>query len=265
MKEFLVALQFLTRIPVKIKGNLSEKEIGQSAVFFPAVGVLQGLSAVCAAFFFSLMFSADIASGLVIIILLITNWGFHIDGLADTADAVSVKTTGDPMRDTEQRLSVMKDSTIGAIGVVAIISVLLLKYLFVSGLLQKGLTWDVLYVLFLMPVFSKWIMVPIIYHGRSVRDTGLGNIFIRHVNSAVLVESTLLLAVIYFITSCSLPEVTWRNITMLFFLFSVSLYILGLLWVAFCKKKFGGLTGDTIGAVSELAEVLLPAIGFLWL
>ena len=265
MKGFLVALQFLTRIPIRIKGDLSERDMGRSAIFFPLVGVLQGALAVSAAFLFSLLFSPDIAGGLVVVVLLATNWGFHMDGLADTADAISVKATGDLAHDRDKRLAVMKDSTVGAIGVVTIVSVLLIKYLFVSGLLQKGLTWDVLSVLFLIPVFSKWVMVPVIFHGRPARDTGLGNIFILHMDSVVFFSSTLILAAVFFLASWPLPGVSWLNTIALFFLFSISLYVLGLLWTVFCRRKFGGLTGDTIGAVSEVAEVLLPALGILWL
>jgi adenosylcobinamide-GDP ribazoletransferase len=265
VKGFLVALQFLTRVPVTIRGDLSDREIGRSAAFFPLVGVLQGAFVVLAAFFFTLIFSPEIAGGLVVVVLLMTNWGFHMDGLADTADAISVKASGDSARDREKRLAVMKDSSVGAIGVVAIVCVLLLKYLFVSGLLQKGLTWDVLDVLFLVPVFSKWAMVPVIYHGKSARDTGLGKIFILHVNTTVFALSILFLAAVFFLVSSPLPGMVWLNIISLFFLFSISLYLLGLLWTVFCRKKFGGLTGDTIGAVSEIAEVLLLAIGFLWL
>jgi len=265
VKGFLAALQFLTRIPVRITGDLSEKEIGRSALFFPLVGVIQGACAALAAFLFSLIFSPDIAAGLVVVALLATNWGFHMDGLADTADAVSVKASGDAARDREKRLAVMKDSNVGAIGVVAIVCTLLLKYLLVSGLLQKGLTWDVLNVLFLVPVFSKWAMVPVIHHGRSARDTGLGNIFVTHVNASVFAFSVLLLAALFLAASLPLPGLTWPSAAALFFLFSIPTYLLGLLWTAFCQRRFGGQTGDTIGAVSELAEILLFAVGFLWL
>ncbi len=265
MKGFLVALQFLTRIPVRIKGDLSEREIGRSAAFFPLVGVIQGAAVVLAAFPFSLIFSPDIAGGLVVVVLLATNWGFHMDGLADTADAVSVKASGDPARDRDKRLAVMKDSSVGAIGVVVIVCILLLKFLFISALLQKGITWEILGVLFLVPVFSKWAMLPVIYHGKSARDTGLGNIFITYMNSTVFSLSILLLAAVFFAVNSIIPEVTWRSTAALFLLFFIPTYLLGLFWTAFCRKKFCGQTGDTIGAVSEITEALLLAIGFLWL
>jgi len=51
----------------------------------------------------------------------------------------------------------------------------------------------------------------------------------------------------------------------LFFLLALPLYGLGLGWVLFCKRKFGGLTGDTVGAISEIAEIVVLAISFLWI
>ena len=265
MKQFLVAAQFLTRIPITIRDNVSEREMGRSAIFFPLVGVLQGLPAVGAALFFSLIFSPDIAGGIVTVVLLISNGGFHIDGLADTADAISVKATGDFSRDREKRLTIMKESTVGAIGVVAIVSVLLLKYLLIGGLLHKGLTWDVFSMLFLVPVFSKWAMVPVICHGKAARDDGLGRIFVYHGGSGTLLFSSLVLAIVFFLVSSLLPGRVWFDTLKLFFLFVIPLYALGLAWVLFCRKKFGGLTGDTIGAVSEIAEIVLLALAFLWL
>jgi adenosylcobinamide-GDP ribazoletransferase len=265
VKPFLISLQFLTRIPVRIRGNVSEKEIGRSAIFFPLVGVLQGAPAAAASLLFAILFNPEIAAGLVIVVLLLINGGFHVDGLADTADAVSVKGTGDPARDRERRLSVMKDSSVGAMGAIAIALLLLLKYLFISGLLEKGLTWEVSSMILLVPVFSKWIMVPVIYHGKPARDEGLGAIFIAHGSLTVLILSSLILVVIFACTALLLPGTQWFPALKLFFVLAVPSYILSLLWVAFCRKEFGGLTGDTMGAVSEVGEILLFALAFLWI
>ena len=265
MKGFLIATQFLTRIPVRVRGHLTERDIGRSAIFFPLVGALQGAPAAAAAFFLTMVFSPDIAAGLVILVLIVTNGGFHIDGLADTADAVSVKSVGDAAEDREKRLAVMKDSAVGAIGVVAIVVAILLKYLLISGILLKGLTWDALCLLFLAPVFSKWIMVPVIFHGAAAKNEGLGAIFIANAGLGVFALSSAMLAAIFFVMWFFLPGSTWLEATKLFLLLTVPLYTFGLTWVVFCRRRFGGMTGDTIGAVSEIAELLFLAVAFLWL
>jgi adenosylcobinamide-GDP ribazoletransferase len=93
MRQFLLAFQFLTIVPVKVRGEVSEKDISGSAVFFPVVGAFQGLLTAMTAFLFMKLFSSEVTCGLVILILTLTK-GFHLDGLADTFDALAVKASG---------------------------------------------------------------------------------------------------------------------------------------------------------------------------
>jgi len=132
--RFLLAFQFLTIMPLKVKGNISEREIAQSATFFPVVGVFQGLLILLSASLLSNVLPSEIVSGLIILILITSNGGFHLDGLADTFDALSVKSSGNEAIDRQNRLSVMKDSATGAIGVTAIVLTILLKFLLIKNL-----------------------------------------------------------------------------------------------------------------------------------
>ena len=140
---------------MKVKGDISEKEISRSANFFSFVGAFQGLLAAVSALFLSKVFPLEIVSALVVLILILNNGGFHLDGLADTFDALAVKSSGDEKADRERRLAVMKDSSTGAIGVVSITLTILMKYLFIKDLFNKCLASAVLSILFLMPVFSN--------------------------------------------------------------------------------------------------------------
>ncbi len=265
MKGLLLSIQLLTRIPIRIRGNVSAKDLSRSTAFFPVVGLVQGMFAACGALVFSLVFTPEISSGLVILILVLTNGGFHLDGLADTADALSVKSTGDPSADLAKRLTVMKDSSTGAIGVVAIVLDILLKYLFINSFLEKSTTWETLFFLILMPVFSKWVMVPTICHGKSARDDGLGKVFMDNMDTSTLLVSIIMLAAIFGLASFALPDRTWAGTIKLFFYLVIPLYGLSLVWVAFCRRQFNGLTGDNMGAISEVAEILYLAIAFSWL
>jgi adenosylcobinamide-GDP ribazoletransferase len=119
--------------------------------------------------------------------------------------------------------------------------------------------------MFLVPVFSKWIMVPVITHGAAARDDGLGRIFIIHGGLNVFALSCLVLAAIFACGSFWLPGVPLRHTVILFFILAVPSYAFSLLWTAFCAKMFGGLTGDTMGAVSEVGEILLYALALLWI
>jgi adenosylcobinamide-GDP ribazoletransferase len=265
LKAVLLAIQFLTRIPVKIAGEVSARDLARSAAYFPFVGLLHGIPASCCALIFSLLFTPEIAAGIVVLTLILINGGFHLDGLADTADAISVKSTGDSAKDRETRLAVMKDSRTGAIGVVAIVLDILLKYLFIAGLLGKGKTWDIFLLILLIPVFSKWVIVPAIYHGKAARDDGLGKAFIDEMDLSTLLKSFCILAIIFAAFGFVLPDRIWPNMVALFFLLALPMYGLSLLWVRFCTWQFGGLTGDNMGAISEVGELLCLSIGFLWL
>src|SRR3990172_8336533 len=110
MRQLLLAFQFLTIVPVTVRGEVSEKDMAGSAAFFPVVGAFQGILAAGAALLFIKLFSPEVTCGIVVLMLTLTNGGFHIDGLADTFDALAVKTSGDRAFDQEKRLSAMKGS-----------------------------------------------------------------------------------------------------------------------------------------------------------
>lgn len=265
MKGLLLAVQFLTVIPVRIKGTITERQISRSGTFFPVVGVLQGILLSLSFFLFMKFLPGRIVSGLVVFILIATNRGFHLDALADTFDAVAVKSTGDEALDQQKRLSVMKDSSTGAIGVTAIVMSILLKYLFIDSLFQEYDATATMYLLFLMPVFSRWAMLPVMGHGRPARMEGLGRMFIEGTGPQVITLSSLLLALVFFTATAALKVLGFAPAVMFFFLATLCLYAFSLLWVAFCTRRFGGLTGDTVGAVAEVSDLLFLIVALLFL
>ncbi|MFN3395561.1 MAG: adenosylcobinamide-GDP ribazoletransferase, partial [Thermodesulfovibrionales bacterium] len=205
-------------------------------------------------------------AGLVILTLIMSNGGFHLDGLADTFDAIAIKSTGDRERDIKKRLAVMKDSTTGPIGVVAIVFVVLLKFLFISKLFSASSLFTIYSMLFLMPVFSKWIMVIAMYHGTSARQDGLGTIFLNNVNlNTVIISSVLLTSLYMFIAGVHLLRVNRAGGIMLFIILFMFFYIFSLIAVKFFKKKFNGLTGDNLGALNEVSEILFLMVVIVWL
>ncbi len=257
MRQLLLAFQFLTIVPVKVRGEVSEKDISGSVAFFPVVGAFQGLLAAGAALLSMKLFSSEVASGLVVLILTCTNGGFHLDGLADTFDALAVKASGNKAFDREKRLSVMKDSSTGAIGVTAIVFAVLLKFVFLNFLFLNYPLFTVLYLLFFMPVFSKWVMIPGMFHGISARQDGLGKIFINDTGIKTVLFSSLSILLFCILILPFYPDKTYlhKTIALLPVLFAV-LYMFSFMSVKFCRKRFGGITGDNLGAISEISEIL---------
>ncbi len=260
MKQFLLAFQFLTIIPVKIKDSISEKDIAESSIFFPLIGAIKGLVIAFAASILINIFSPAISGGLVILILLIMNGGFHIDGLADTFDAIAVKSSGNTSKDKDKRLSVMKDSFTGSIGVSSIVMAILLKYLFINNLLNFYPLLTATFIIFLMPVFSGWSMIPAMYHGMPSRNKGLGYTFITYTTIKTVFISSLLLFIIIVLTVLALPlksSIGELGPSVLIF---ILLYLLSFIAVKFLQKRFGGLSGDNLGAISEISEIIFLMI-----
>src|SRR4030042_97427 len=262
MKQILLAFQFLTIIPLRVKGDISEEEMSQSAAFFPFVGVFQGLLAVLSALLLSKVFPSEIVSGLIILVLIISNGGFHIDGVADTFDALSVKSSGNETTYKEKRLSVMKDSSTGAIGVVAIVISILLKFLFINSILLTSTLFTAYGLLFLMPVFSKWAMNTAIFHGISARQNGLGKIFIDSTGAREFLLAT---AAVVCSMVGALSFMRFSSSYLQFLLLSLFiLYVISFSATRFFNKKFSGLTGDTLGAISEITEIIFLLMVVAW-
>ncbi len=265
MKQLALAFQFLTIIPIKVSGEVSARDLSRSAVFFPVVGAFQGLLAACAAALLITIFPEEIVSGLVIAVLIIINGGFHLDGLADTFDALAVKSCGNNEADMERRLSVMKDSSTGAIGVVAIVLVILLKYLFIKDLIFHTPISVLISLLFVMPVYSRWAMVPALYHGTSARKDGLGRTFMDSVGIGTVTSSFLLVALFDLLAFLLFPGPNVAKTFAIYISAAVVLYLFSLLTVRFCKGRFGGVTGDNFGAISEISEIIFLMVTSLWL
>ncbi len=267
MKRFLIALQFLTIIPVKNKMTFQENDLAKSASFFVLVGLLQGLLLIATDYIARRIFHSDLVTGLILLVLVLSNGGFHLDGLSDTFDALALKSKGDADIDKQKQLAIMKTGTAGPIGVTAIVFVLALKYLALNNLsLFQPVTY--LSSLLLMPVLSKWAMVISMFHGQPARQDGLGRIFINRIGLKELGISTIILLLLLLL----LPVIFNR-----FF----SLYVPGKQYMfnmlllptvyLFCRmgmnsfdKKFGGLTGDMLGAISEMTELIFLFMVIAW-
>jgi adenosylcobinamide-GDP ribazoletransferase len=262
----LLAFQFCTIVPVNVSGDVTAKEIAASAAFFPLVGAFQGLLVAVAAFLLAKVVPPDVVAALALLCLILTNGGFDLDGLADTFDALAVKSSGDVERDRAKRLSVMRDSATGAIGVIALIMTLLLKFILMRRFLSDFSIFTAGAIFILMATFSKWISVPVMYHGVSARKEGLGKIFIEHMGPGAIALSTAIV-VLLILTVAALDLIggsPMRGVG-LCACFCIGAYLLGLLAVRFLVKRFGGLTGDHFGALTEVSELLFLLVAYIWL
>lgn len=266
MKKVLLAIQFLTIFPVKVKGSVSEEDMVDSTVFFPMAGACQGLIIALTAAMMVQFFDAEVVCGFIILAHIISNGGFDLDGLADTADGLFVKSSGDAAADIEKRLLVMKDSAIGASGATAIMMSLLLKFLLLNSLFHAVSFSVFLAAVVMMTVFSKWVTVPAMLHAGSARQDGLGRIFIDNVRAAHLIGSTLVLIMLFAVSFFALLQGRFQaNYAILFALLAVSQYLFSVSAIQFFRMRFNGMTGDTLGALSEASEIIFLLVTYVWL
>ena len=251
MRHFLLAFQFLTIIPVKMMDNISERDMGRSSAFFPLVGAVQGILLAFSSFLLMKVFPIELTNGLIVLILVITTAGLHLDGLADTFDAIASR------KDREKKLAIMKDSGVGPFGVMSIVFVILLKYISLNALFFNSSLATYYLSLFLMPVFSRWAMVVAIFHTKSARQEGLGKIFIEHTRGNELLIATLLVLILFASAFIISNKALLPPFQLSAFIPALPvLYTFSMISVWFSKKTFGGMTGDTFGAVAEMSELL---------
>lgn len=226
------------RVDLKVDHYI-EDELGRSTAFFPLVGLGFGLVLYITNRFLLLILPAEVVNVFLVLLWVTLSGGLHVDGLADTADGLfgSTKKT--------EALKIMKDSRSGVFGVIAIVSLLLLK-VSLLGVLPgsvKGAS------LLIAPALGRWTVPLVALLFPAVREEGLGKIFSKSVGvfELVLASVTAVLIAVIFLKFASL-----------FVLLGAVLFavVLGFL----ITKRIGGMTGDTFGALIELTEVLVLLI-----
>lgn len=263
MKHFLLALQFLTIIPVRVKGDVCEKDMIKGVPYFVFIGLIQGILLLSALAISEKVFHQDLSIFIVIILSLLLNGAFHLDGLADTFDAIAVKRAGNRQFDIDKRLNAMKDSHTGAIGVTAIVSLIALKYLALKNI-SHLLPFVFYSSLIVMPVLSKWAMVCTMFHGRPAKKEGLGYLFLVNIDSKFFLYALVTLIFIYFLIYGVFYKYLPGKYYIFFGVTTMLIYFLAIGWSFFCNKKFGGSTGDTLGAISEISEVIFLLMVIIW-
>jgi len=257
MKKLLLAFQFLTIIPVRDFGEVDEQDMGRATIFFPVVGLVEGSLLAVLAVLLLKVFPPEVVNALLVLMLVIMNGGLHLDGLADTFDAVASR------GNLDRKLAIMKDSSTGPVGVIAIVMTLLLNYVLLNAVHAEAKGSMFFAVLVLMSLSARWTLLPAIYYSKSARQDGLGRMFIEHTGTKEFVIATVL--TLFIVMGCS---IIFSDINLFAFygmlIFPV-LYALSVMAVWFFNNHFEGLTGDSFGAVNEIARMTYLIVVLIWL
>ena len=239
MNSFLIGLQFLTRSHLVRQTMWTAEDFGRSTRFFPLVGLVLGICYALVAWLLLYAFGMrSLTAALLLILPLLLTGGLHADGFMDTADGVF---SG---RDRARKLEIMKDSRVGAFGVVSFVMLMFVQYALLSDLAPM------LFVpaLFVMPIIGRLAMVLAVACFPYAREDGMGKTFADMAGRSTVVIAALTTAVLV------LP---WGML-------ATAALVLGTLFaLLFCRTMtniLGGLTGDVYGAATVLTETLVLAV-----
>lgn len=238
MRNLIAALQFITILPL---GRAKTYDPPKMIPYFPLVGALLGL---LVALFDSLvmrLWTPPLAALLDVILLAVLTGAFHLDGLGDTADGLFSP------RSKDRALEIMKDSRIGVMGLVAIVFTLALKW---GGILNLDGHRSLL--LIIVPAYARagiLFGMQLLDYGRT---DGTGLPFFKeklswanHWGLLIPVGLSILLG----------WKAIWLNL-----MFAVIVTAI----VVFYRKRMGCITGDMLGAMTEVTEaglLLIASIG----
>ncbi|MCR8843971.1 adenosylcobinamide-GDP ribazoletransferase [Paenibacillus sp. SC116] len=273
----IAALQFLTRIPIRKQVPFTPEVLKLSTIWFPLAGAAIGLCIWLAGVGLQLILPAYPAAALLVFFAVVLSGGLHMDGLMDTADGLLSN------RDRDRVIEIMKDSRVGAMGVLACVLVLLLQWSFIGALLEME-SWSPLVVLPF--IISRYVMVwAIVVYPHTEAESGLGRYFMGTNRKHLLVSGIVMLvliglcmlgtAMIASIGSYEPPSIlaiSSHDFWLWGIFGGIVLIILQLVvthWIAcVVKRRIGGLSGDIYGAMGELTVsigLMLLVIGVKWL
>ena len=240
LNRLVFAIQFMTRIPIRANVDVEREELPRIAAFFPVVGLCVGaFSALLAWAAHFLGYSLFTSAAAVLGSALITG-GLHIDGLCDSFDALGSSRTRDQM------LEIMKDSRLGTMGGIALVFDILLKVLLYSRLSPDFSAFSDYLLIAAVPIAGRLMLCTGTTMSKCARPGGMGSLFIDGMGWPDLIRCSaltfaLLLAFAGFFRALSSI---------------VLLPLAGWLVSALVSKKLGGITGDTMGMLNELGELL---------
>ena len=232
--RFLATLRFLTIIPFPWRREVSPEQLGRSAGYFPVVGIIIGLILAGLNWLLGLFLPSPVVNVLLIVSLVVISGALHLDGFIDTCDGIAGHKT------PKQRWQVMHDSRTGGFGIVGACCLLLVKYISLNSVPETSL----MATLVLMPVIGRWAMVYAIFAYPYARPSGLGTIFKQGASWQRFTMATLIALVV----AIFLFQLVGLAIM-------VGIWVIVIALAAYLKRKFSGLTGDTYGAINEVAEV----------
>lgn len=242
-KRFILMIQFLTTLPIRVNLNVTAEDFGKGLVFAPVVGLLIGGILAGSWYVIRMMFPIQVTAVLIIILYILLTGGLHLDGLGDTFDGLFSN------RSRERILEIMRDSRVGTNAVLALIAVLLIN----TSLIASFNMYEIFKIIILMPVAGRigsLVGSGVSNYARS--GEGLGKSFIDYCGLREILSGMLLYFAVFYLVA-GVRGLIFSLIP------PISAYVL----IKLFSRKIGGATGDLLGAVCELNQTIFLLCTFL--
>jgi adenosylcobinamide-GDP ribazoletransferase len=234
------AVSFLTRIPVGRAVVADAMDVARGVVLFPVVGAGIGLVTGGVAVGLDQFVSPLVAAGAAVAAASVVTGALHLDALADTADAIGATSR-------EQALAVMRDSRIGSFGGAALVLDLLVKVAALAALLGAGHAVAAAVAAGALSRASSLPLAALLPYARA--EGGPGSVLSGRVSGAAAAAGVA-------IASLATLLVWWPSGAWLLVAALATTAVLGLLF----QRWLGGVTGDCLGATTELCETVVLVI-----
>ncbi|KKB36026.1 adenosylcobinamide-GDP ribazoletransferase [Bacillus thermotolerans] len=252
VKSLLICFQFFSVVPIRRNLPMDTRHLQVMLRLFPLYGLLKGFL-YGGVFWLVLEWSPLTPLGnafFLWLVPIIWTGGLHLDGWIDASDAFF------SYRDRDRRLDILKDSRVGAFGVLSLIILLAARFLFVYEIAAFGSSMLALFVI-LIPFYSQLLIGLLLNHVPPARKEGLAFFFQKGKQASLPVSYTLWLALAGLCLAFS------AGFPVLFLLMGIAAGGFYILARKVIQKSFGGITGDLLGASLEGVETVLWMI--LWL
>jgi adenosylcobinamide-GDP ribazoletransferase len=258
INEIRLAAAFLTIIPVgrlqslfhptsyqtteeQVENSATADEVNGSFGWFPLIGFILGAILAGVDYLLAYFITTAVRSALIVLALAAITGAVHLDGLADTADALGAG------RDRQRALTILRDSRIGTFGAVAVFFVLLLKVVALASTPHSRVV-----AVYAAPGMARWAMVAVPYQLAYLREQGAGSALL-----GVRAERNLWVASV--VTLLAILPIGLSNLIRGL----IVAVIMTLMFRTFYERWLGGITGDLIGAAGEIVEAatLIALVG----
>jgi adenosylcobinamide-GDP ribazoletransferase len=236
LTDFALAWRLLTIIPLPFLPKNPDRPAGMAAAYYPLVGLILGLLLAGAGQLLFFLFPAGLAAALLLALWAGLTGMLHLDGFMDSCDGLL------PPREPARRLEIMKDSRVGAFGVIGVVLLLLVKFNALAALPPAYQA----PALIAIPTLARWAMTWAMARYPLARREGTSVFFSAGLGWTQVFIASAIAAV------AALTLMNWWGALLLGLTWLVTTLIASL-----AMARIAGLTGDVYGAICEITETAL--------